>query len=176
MSIQIKESYLIKCNPPKIGAICIDPASTGWREGNDEKKPYRGHWGILFSTKDGLHCYTVYGTNGEVAEFIQRFIFTNTDPHEEDEAVIEEPVCPNIRLAGSCAFISGYLKGYGIKTRWVHPSNWALRAGVDYRKLGFKRYTPSEHIIDVIGMYFHVYGRIEEATTEKKRNTETADV
>jgi hypothetical protein len=172
--MKIRESYLIKCNPPKVGAICIDPAATDWREGN-EKKAYRGTWGILFSTKNGLHCYSVYGTNGEVCDFIQKFIFANTNPHEEDEAVIEEPVYPNIRLAGACGFVSGYLKGYGITTRWVHPSNWALRAGVDYKKLGFKRYTPSEHVIDVIGMYFHVYGRIEEAVTEKEQKAKKTD-
>jgi len=167
--MEIREAYLIKCEPPKTGVICIDPASTGWREGLEEK-PYRGNWGLLFATKDGLHCYTVYGSSGEICDFIQKFIFTNTDPREGEEAVIEEPVYPNIRLAGSCGFVSGYLKGYCIKTRWVHPSNWALRAGVDYRKLGFKRYMPSEHVIDVIGMYFHIYGRIEKATVRKSEN------
>jgi len=170
--LEIVESYFIECVPPKKGAICIDPASTGWREGKEEK-PYRGKWGILFSTKNGLHCYTVYGTSGEICDFVQKFIFTNTDPHEEEEVVIEEPVYPNIRLAGACGFVSGYLKGYGITTRWVHPSNWSQRAGVDYRKLGFKRKPPSEHIIDVIGMYFHVYGRIEKATKKERKADET---
>jgi hypothetical protein len=165
---EIIESYLIKCTPPKMGVICIDPASTGWREGNEEK-PYRGKWGILFSTKHGLHCYTIYGSSGEACEFIQRFIFTNTDPREGEEAVIEEPVYPNIRLAGACGFVSGYLRGFGITTRWVHPSNWSRKSGVDLRVLGFNRHTPSEHIIDVIGMYFQVYGRIEKATTKKER-------
>jgi len=164
--MKIIESYLVKCSPPKRGVICIDPASTGWREGNEEKT-YRGNWGLLFSTKEGLNCYTVYATSGEVCDLIQKFIFANTEPQEAEEAVIEEPVYPNIRLAGACGFVSGYLKGYGIPTRWVHPSNWALRAGVDYKKLGFKRYTPSEHVIDVIGMYFHVYSKIEEATVKR---------
>jgi hypothetical protein len=172
--MDVKETYFIKCSPPKAGAICIDPASTGWREGKEEK-PYKGNWGLLFSTKDGLHCYTVHASSGEVCDFIQRFIFTNTDPHEEDEAVIEEPVYPNIRLAGACGFVSGYLKSYGIETRWVHPSNWSQRAGVNLRALGFKRYTPSEHIIDVIGMYMHIYGKIEKAVVKSKEKPENAD-
>jgi hypothetical protein len=173
--MEIKESYLIKCSPPKIGAICIDPASTGWREGKEDK-PYKGNWGLLFATKDGLHCYTLYATSGEVCDFIQKFIFTNTDPHEEEEAVIEEPVYPNIRLAGACGFVSGYLKGYGITSRWVHPSNWSQRAGINLKELGFKNTVPSEHIIDVIGIYFHTYGRIQKATTKRSKKAERTDV
>jgi len=104
--VEIRESYLINCDPPKVGVICIDPASTGWREGLEEK-PRRGYWGLLFSTKEGLHCYTIYGTAGEVCDFIQRFIFSNTDPREGEEAVIEEPVYPNIKLAGRVALWQG---------------------------------------------------------------------
>jgi len=163
--MKIIEAYLVKCDPPKKGVICVDPASSGWKA--DGERVHRGHWGLLFATKGGLNCFTIYASTGEACDFIQRFIYTNTDPHEEEEAVIEEPVYPNIRLAGACGFVSGYLRGFGIETRWAHPSNWSLRAGVNPRKLGFKRFTPSEHIVDALGMYFTFYGKIETATVKR---------